>query len=152
MPQYARAQVIDSRGTAFATLGYTVRRQEYTEKRLELLPEEALYLVERGSMLCWKQTSNVPECPGDDEKDAIRLVGEPMSVQQCFMSMLGVEGITIEHYSVSATVLLENNNFLICLRCMHTSSGSDIQFGGHNPSRPRKNMLYTSTPNREPPP
>jgi tRNA-splicing endonuclease subunit Sen54 len=101
MPQYSRAQVTDSRGTAFGALGYTIRRPNYTEKRLELLPEEALYLVERGSMLCWNEGQVIPMSTLGDERDPIKIIGEPMSVQQCFMTMLGVENLTMEHYQVS---------------------------------------------------
>lgn len=101
MPQNSRAQVIDSRGIALSTYGYTTRRPEYTEKRLELLPEEALYLVERGSMLCWKESFALSKESEEDDRDPIKLIGEPMSVQQCFMDMLGVEDLTLEHYQVS---------------------------------------------------
>jgi len=100
MPQYSHARVVDARGTVFDTLGFTVRRQEDTHKRLELLPEEALYLVERGSMLCWRERSNIPPQEENEAYDPVKLIGEPMSAQQCFSQMLGTEGITLEHYQV----------------------------------------------------
>jgi tRNA-splicing endonuclease subunit Sen54 len=106
MPQYSRAQVTDSRGTAFGAIGYTIRRSNYTERRLELLPEEALYLVERGSMLCWNERQVLPTSTLGDESDPIKIIGEPMSVQQCFMSMLGLENLTMEHYQVGIFVSL----------------------------------------------
>jgi tRNA-splicing endonuclease subunit Sen54 len=99
MPQYARAKVIDIRGTSFNNMGYTTKRSGAPHKSLELLPEEALYLVERGSMLCWREfpflSSDV-----DEDNDPIKLRGEPMTVQRCFVDMLGIEGVTIEHYQV----------------------------------------------------
>jgi tRNA-splicing endonuclease subunit Sen54 len=100
MPQYSLAKVVDARGTVFDTVGFTVRRQNDTHKRLELLPEEVLYLVERGSMLCWRESPNAPPREEDDIYDPVKPIGEPMSVQQCFAEMLGVEGINLERYQV----------------------------------------------------
>lgn len=65
-------------------------------KRLELLPEEALYLVERGSMFCWKSDVAVSiSCPGLEEME-----GAPITVQQAFSEMVGTEGLTLEKYQV----------------------------------------------------
>ena len=68
-------------------------------KRLELLPEEALYLIERGAMFCWKEhdllTRNAPQ--GSPLKD---MEGSPMSVQQAYAEMIGREGLTLERYQV----------------------------------------------------
>jgi len=100
MPQHSHAKVIDARGMMFDAVGFTIRRQNDKHKRLELLPEEVLYLVERGSMLCWKESSNVPPQENGDVSDPLKLIGEPMSVQQCFTEMLGVNSITLEHYQV----------------------------------------------------
>lgn len=100
MPQHSLAKVVDARGTVFDTVGFTIRRQNATHKRLELLPEEVLYLVERGSMLCWRESPNAPLQEEDDIHDPVKLIGEPMSVQQCFTEMLGVEGIGLEQYQV----------------------------------------------------
>ncbi len=97
MPQYSRARVVDSRGTIFQTIGYTTRRLGDAHKHLELLPEEVLYMVERGSMLCWKTSTPLPE---DDSLDPVKPLGSPMSVQQAFAEMLGIEQITLEHYQV----------------------------------------------------
>ena len=100
MPQYSLAKVVDVRGTVFDTIGFTIRRQGGVHKILELLPEEILYMVERGSMLCWRESSNTPSQIDHEYPDPIKLVGDPMSAQQCFSEMLGVEGITLEHYQV----------------------------------------------------
>ena len=60
----------------------------------ELLPEEALYLIERGSMLCY---THLPEdvVSGGDE-----LNGAPMTVQQAFALMIGREELSLEKYQV----------------------------------------------------
>lgn len=68
-------------------------RQGRMLKRLELLPEEALYLVERGSMFCWKEEeAEVLKPEGVD--------GTPMTVQQAYAEMIGREGLTLEKYQV----------------------------------------------------
>lgn len=69
-----------------------------SSKRLELLPEEALYLVERGALHCVKAQG--PEVVTSDEEDF--LLKPPMSVQQAFSEMIGVEDMTLEKYQVYA--------------------------------------------------
>lgn len=86
-----------ARGIHFTTLGSSVARDPPPAlKRLELLPEEALYLVERGSMFCWKDI-------GGDQP------GAPMSVQQAYAEMVGREGVTLEHYQVRPSRKKEGN-------------------------------------------
>ncbi len=70
------------------------------KKRLELLPEEALYLVERGALFCWKATSD--DSPGEDVVDwDSTSQGAPMSVQQAHAEMIGMEDLTLGRYQVS---------------------------------------------------
>ena len=99
-PSIARAHVTAARGIHFTNMGHSVARgsfqvdqlaKEKVSKRLELLPEEALYLIERGTMFCWKATDR--SIPDDME-------GEPMSVQQAFAEMIGKEELTMEKYQV----------------------------------------------------
>jgi len=72
------------------------------QKRLELLPEEAIYLVERGSMLCWKTSptsdSNAPEMITAIYEGPIP--GVPMSVQQVYTEMIGREDLTVDKLQV----------------------------------------------------
>lgn len=68
---------------------------EKIQKRLELLPEEALYLVERGTMFCWKEHDLFSATPALEEME-----GSPMSVQQAFAEMIGKEDLTLEKYQV----------------------------------------------------
>lgn len=68
---------------------------------LELLPEEALYLIERGSMLCFKEDSKRPFL--DLEKvqpESESFVESPMTVQHAFAEMIGREGLTLGRYQV----------------------------------------------------
>lgn len=80
------------------------------QKRLELLPEEAIYLIERGSLFCWKDIEIDLADLGDVE-------GAPMSVQQAFAEMIGKEDLTLEKYQVIDTteVLPVTLNFVIGL-------------------------------------
>lgn len=94
IPSIARAHVTVARGTHFTTIGTSVSRDPPpAPKRLELLPEEALYLIERGSMFCWKHS---PSPTGGE------LPGTPMSVQQAYAEMIGQADTTLDHYQVYA--------------------------------------------------
>lgn len=70
-------------GTHFATMG----RFHPVRKRVELLPEEALYLVERGVIELW---SAHPET-------GARI---PMTVQQAWAELIGHEELTIERFQI----------------------------------------------------
>ena len=63
------------------------------QKRLELLPEEAVYLIERGALFCWKDVQVDLTGLGDVE-------GAPMTVQQAFAEMIGKQDLTLEKYQV----------------------------------------------------
>lgn len=81
-------------------MGHSVPREDNSTrkalKRLELLPEEALYLVERGSLFCWRKFVPPPSsAPSLDSMD-----GSPMTVQQVFAEMIGREDLTSEKYQV----------------------------------------------------
>ncbi|KAJ6594127.1 tRNA-splicing endonuclease subunit sen54 N-term-domain-containing protein [Mycena capillaripes] len=104
-PAIARAHVTVARGTLFTSIGHSVPRPvvaadgtEKHHKRLEVLPEEALYLIERGTVFCWKETSlDLASVDGLEE-----ILGPPMSVQQAFSEMIGTEDLTLERYQVYA--------------------------------------------------
>ncbi len=107
-PEIARAHVTVARGIHFSTMGHSVSRRETSRskdmqkvhKRLELLPEEALYLVERGSLFCWKDVQTEPiASPGLEDVE-----GAPMTVQQAFAEMVGKEDLTLEKYQVNSLV------------------------------------------------
>lgn len=110
-PTLARAHVIVSRGVHFASLGHSVARSEdnypvhtmegknaMNPKRLELLPEEALYLVERGALSCSLASYDGPSGNSLDE-------GIPMTVQQTFDEVIGREDLTLEKYQVCYVVI-----------------------------------------------
>jgi tRNA-splicing endonuclease subunit Sen54 len=102
-PDIARTEVTVARGIHFANMGHSAPRSvvgedgvSKTYKRVELLPEEAIYLIERGALFCWKAT-NLPlgQIPGLSD-----ILGSPMSVQQAYSEMIGAEGITLEKLQV----------------------------------------------------
>ena len=104
-PQTSRARILLAHGNFLATMGHNVPRNYDTpavgpearkkiEKVVELLPEEALYLIERGSMLCWsRHDRDTPE------------EGAPMSLQQAYAEMIGKQELTLERYQVPAGVI-----------------------------------------------
>lgn len=73
-----------------------------TQKRLELLPEEAIYLIERGSLMCWKES--LMEYPMDGTFESV--TGSPMTVQQAYTEMIGKEDLTMDRYQVSHLVIV----------------------------------------------
>ncbi|KAJ6500091.1 tRNA-splicing endonuclease subunit sen54 N-term-domain-containing protein [Mycena vitilis] len=104
-PGLARAHTTVARGTLFTSIGHSVPRPvvnadgaDKLHKRLELLPEEALYLIERGTVFCWKETSM--DLIGVEGLEDV--LGPPMSVQQAFSEMIGTEDLTLERYQVYA--------------------------------------------------
>ncbi|KAI0051423.1 hypothetical protein FA95DRAFT_1587186 [Auriscalpium vulgare] len=101
-PALARAHVTVARGVHFTSMGHSIARpskenQSKALKRLELLPEETLYLMEKGALFCWQWMETFVE---DDLNSTTR--GAPMSVQQAFAEMMGKEDINLEKYHVYA--------------------------------------------------
>ncbi|KAJ4484407.1 tRNA-splicing endonuclease subunit sen54 N-term-domain-containing protein [Lentinula edodes] len=104
-PSLARVSVTVSRGISIGTVGHSVPRETAmangtvkTQKRMELLPEEAIYLIERGSLMCWRESA--VEYPNDGTFESIS--GSPMTVQQAYTEMIGKEDLTMDRYQVYA--------------------------------------------------
>jgi tRNA-splicing endonuclease subunit Sen54 len=97
-----------ARGIHFSVMGHSTPRPRsaaepgVTHKRLELLPEEAIYLIERGALFCWKKT---PVLDGNSP-NMEDMQGAPMSVHQAYSEMIGVEDLTLEKYQARSTALL----------------------------------------------
>ena len=105
-PDLARAHVTVARGVHFSSMGHSVQRPPSSssaasgkslKKRLELLPEEALYLVEKGALFCWKASR---DGPGEDVDWDSASQGAPMSVQQAYAEMIGTQDLTLDRYQV----------------------------------------------------
>ncbi|KAI6095562.1 tRNA-splicing endonuclease subunit sen54 N-term-domain-containing protein [Pisolithus croceorrhizus] len=114
-PSIARVHVVTSRGVHFASMGHSVARASgnsgntepelaktyKTETRLELLPEEAIYLIERGALFCYKSISGNPSQLNLANVEE-RSPGALMTVQQAYAEMIGREDMSLERYQVYA--------------------------------------------------
>jgi tRNA-splicing endonuclease subunit Sen54 len=96
----ACVRVDNVHGPHFRTMGKGDSRN-----RIWLLPEEALYLIERGSLdIRWPDRWEMDdqggdEVDGDDAGDDP--IGElPMSLQGAYASFIGMSGLTLERYQV----------------------------------------------------
>ncbi|KAI5991159.1 tRNA-splicing endonuclease subunit sen54 N-term-domain-containing protein [Pisolithus albus] len=114
-PSVTRVHVVTSRGVHFASMGHSVSRpsgnsgntepesgkNRNTETRLELLPEEAIYLIERGALFCYK---SIPGNPSRINLENVEETspGAPMTVQQAYAEMIGREDMSLERYQVYA--------------------------------------------------
>jgi len=67
-------------------------------KRLELLPEEALYMVERGAIELWKE-HDVAAAGEGGERETVRV---PMTVQQSWAELIGRDELTLDRFQVSS--------------------------------------------------
>lgn len=121
---YPQVKII--KGQAFSTMGHTIRpspaeiqrqieiktdlklKGKETDvvplkSRVELLPEEALYLLERGTMQIWKGRADPAEGNVDfefDEEEA-RFEGlTELTVSEGFARFVGMDGLSLERYQV----------------------------------------------------
>ena len=86
-PNDGQAVVENPRGQHFRTMG-----KADASGHIHLLPEEALYLVERGNLdLRW------PACYFDESTE-----GLPFSLQSAYAVLIGKMGLTLERYTVYA--------------------------------------------------
>lgn len=91
IPPDACVCVPQPRGPFFKTMGRADRWN-----RVWLLPEEAIYLVERGSLyLKWPSTVTEPVRVDDEEE-----MGVPMSLEAAYSCMMGHAGLTLDRYVV----------------------------------------------------
>jgi tRNA-splicing endonuclease subunit Sen54 len=81
--------VPNPKGQLFKSLGQGDRWN-----RLWLLPEEALYLIERGSLDIRWPSSPGSGVPGEED------LSIPMSIQAAYASFVGRGGLTLERYTV----------------------------------------------------
>lgn len=121
-PSVDRVHVTTARGIHFSTMGHSISRTAQYEnidnelrgpsskhpKRLELLPEEALYLIERGALFCYKSVSSGASL-ADPSNYETKSPGAPMSVQQAFAEMIGREEMSLERYQVTDSAIFFAN-------------------------------------------
>ena len=76
-------------GVHFGSIGHF----HVERKQVELLPEEALYMNERGAIELWRET-----------EEGARV---PMSIQQAWGALIGYDELTPERYQVSLLLSLD---------------------------------------------
>lgn len=103
-----------AKGVLFSSIG----RWNREKKRLDLMPEELLYLIERGTVECWSEDT---EGTGHG--------GLPMSVQWAWAEIIGTGGLTLERYQVYG--YLKRLGYIV-LRKEHADSLWSLQ-----PNQPR---------------
>ncbi len=116
-PTLSRAHVTVARGVHFVSMGHSVQRPSKmkAQKRLELLPEEALYLIEKGALFCWKVSH---DSPNDDA--CWDSQGAPMSVQQAYAEMIGTQDLTLDRYHVKCMPLVVSVSILTRTPARHS--------------------------------
>lgn len=98
-PVFERAFVHTQRGQSCTHVGVTERRRvgEKTATHLELFPEEAVYLVERGALDC--RMTRTPGCVPSEDAHAECI---PLSAAQAYAQLLGRDGSTLARYQIYA--------------------------------------------------
>lgn len=85
-----------------------------TAARVHLLPEEAIYLTERGSLQIWN--GRAPANAREEEEEGIGAWSDEefgikgaveMSVMEVYGAFMGMDGLTWQRYQVSFAVLSE---------------------------------------------
>ncbi|KAM3066128.1 tRNA-splicing endonuclease subunit sen54 [Clarireedia jacksonii] len=113
-----------AKGPHYRTMGRS--NSGYKKSKLWLLPEEALYLVERGNLdLWWPNKISCGRIFGDEDADEdVERIGEdddeedegaPMSLQAAYAMLIGEDGergkISLERYNVYAN--LKRNGYVV---------------------------------------
>jgi tRNA-splicing endonuclease subunit Sen54 len=115
------------KGSAFLNMGHTIRpsmaqiqahiqlKESLKGKEkavpplqssVELLPEEALYLLERGTMMIWQGEE---EGIFHEEYQGYENMTE-MTVLEGFSRFIGMEGLSLERYQVSSVCIVSSRN------------------------------------------
>lgn len=93
--------ILVARGHLLDSMGISVRRDK-GKARAELLPEEALFLLDRGSLQIWVGPED-----GEWNEEECGITGAiEMSVSEGFAAFLGKDNLTWERYQVSDTTAM----------------------------------------------
>lgn len=113
-PESPYPRLVVARGHVLDTMGISVRSARDGGKsaaRVQLLPEEAIYLTERGSLQIWN--GRAPENAQEeeegigswsDEEFGIKGAVE-MSVMEVYGAFMGMDGLTWQRYQVCHTAI-----------------------------------------------
>jgi hypothetical protein len=139
-PKSPYPRIIIARGHLLDSLGISVRYPAgptgKSKTYIELLPEEALYLLERGSLQVWTgraatAAEEAEEGLGDwsEEEHGVRGAVE-LSVMEGFATFIGQDGLSWERYQVSFVYFIVTTQQMLVngaqSRHMPTSKGSAI--------------------------
>lgn len=97
-PTRRLAQIHEQRGVLFKAMGRADRNGT-----MWLLPEELMYMVERGSLECFYEQEQGPEDPAEPEHKRSIDLNVPMSVQAVYAAALEATG-GLERYQVYANL------------------------------------------------
>mgnify|MGYP004716265073 CR=1 FL=1 len=111
-PDSIYPKMLITRGLLLDSMGISVRYKDTAAGRsrtyIELLPEEALYLLERGTLQIWLgrlagSPAELESGRGDycEEEYGVKGAVE-MSVTEGFAAFIGAEGLTWERYQVNS--------------------------------------------------
>ena len=123
-------RVVIARGHLLDSMGMTIRASSSVDKgksRIELLPEEALYLLERGTLQIWigeeaetAEDEKLGVGEWNDEEYGISGAIE-MGVKEGFGTFVGRDGLSWERYQVCRLIQFEGASDVI--RPMRISDG-----------------------------
>ncbi|KAL8908716.1 MAG: hypothetical protein Q9171_005329 [Xanthocarpia ochracea] len=130
--------------------GQHIRTMGVADKKggLWLLPEEVVYLVERGTLdvryrVAGKESSAEKEKAVEDDKkeeetdiedDTEGWNGISMSLQACYANFIGLDGLTLERYTVYAS--LKRSGYIVQRAPGWHGDGSHIPQSTSQPRRP----------------
>ena len=116
-PKSPYPRVLVSRGHLLDSMGITVRPATSSSRRVrgrvELLPEEALYLLERGTLQIWvgkeAETEEEEKAGVGEWVDQVYGVGGAveLSVMEGFAAFIGKDGLSWERYQVRDSQVLQ---------------------------------------------
>lgn len=111
-------------GPAFGVHFMNLGVHSAERKRLELLPEEALYMVERGAIELWKEEEVGGGEEGGERGEVVRV---PMTVQQAWAELIGRDELTIDRFGVSLS-FTRKSRWSQVLGTLHVprTSGTDL--------------------------
>ena len=109
-PGSSYPRLLITRGHLFDSIGVSIRAEKKgSNARMELLPEEALYLLERGTLQIWvgrdaETPEDVQEGVGEWKDEVYGIGGAvEMSVVEGFGTFIGKDGLSWERYQVCMT-------------------------------------------------
>ncbi len=133
-------KVDNAHGVHFRTIG-----RGDSKNKMWLLPEEALYLIERGSLdIRWPEDCRPGSGKGHDHDSEDDRTGElPMSLQGAYASFIGKSGLTLERYSVFSG--LRRLGYTVVRAPTWSTNGVEANGHARSPIRQEQDTTLTTT-------